>query len=900
MEPPLLSAKLFIPRPRPGLVPRPRLIDRMRAALGSDIVLVSAPAGYGKTTFVLESIRELEKPAGWVSLDSGDNIPTSFLSYFIRALQNVIPGACQPILAAMQSSQPPPTEWLLTGIINSVSEFKDDFVIVLDDYHTIESAVIHEALSFLVEHLPTQIRLVVAGRIDPPLPLARWRLKGKLAEIRAADLSFTPEEATALIQRTTGIDLSAPDLAALERRTEGWVAGLKMAALSLQNKKDVSGYIRSFSGSNRYIMDYLAEEVLNQQPSNIRQFLLETSILDRLCASLCIAVTDRKDSQDILDQMERANLFISTLDDKRSWYRYHQLFATILRNQLVKSSPERMNLLHHRASVWYEQNGLTEDAVEHALLGNNAARAADLLEIIAPSIIGQGQALRLLGYRTRVPQSLIASHPWLCISFAWAALLSHQWDLLSTLLSQANAALSVSPDRLSSTSQQNLRHIQGHLLSIQGYLAQAQGDIVRSIRLSEQANQYLPADDLMTLSANSINIAIDYLLLGEMTKAVPYFEEANKSSTASGNSAVRLSSQAYIAEIELQRSHFEHAVRICSETIELGTRLGGDSPLPYAAIAFILLGQLQYERDDLENAARNLTEGIRLAEDNFNWTFLLKGCLTMAKLVQAQGNSQAAIQFLQRAEEAASKAPQARESRQVPAWKALLALRRGDVAAALDWARQQEDSLPLSNLPGYLQEFDCLTLVRVKLAKGEYTALAEYLVGLIRRAENQGRSAAVIEMLILKALSLEGQRDIAEAVETLDYALSLAEPAGYVRTFVDEGDSLSTSLRKLVGDGRHIEYASRLLNLVIPASQDQSGQSRYRGIDSGVIEALSEREVEILKLIALGKSNRAIASELYLAVGTVKRHVYNIFGKLGVDSRTQAVARARELRLLND
>jgi LuxR family maltose regulon positive regulatory protein len=359
-----------------------------------------------------------------------------------------------------------------------------------------------------------------------------------------------------------------------------------------------------------------------------------------------------------------------------------------------------------------------------------------------------------------------------------------------------------------------------------------------------------------------------------------------------------LSSQSYLAETELQRSSFDQAARMCRETIELGTRLGGNTPLPYSAFAFILLGQLMYEQNDLEGAARNVTDGIRLAEANFNWTFVLKGCLFMAKLSQAQGNSDAVIRYIRRAEEVAPKAPQARESRQLPGWKALLALHRGDISNVTDWARKQESSLPLSKLPSYLQEFEYLTIIRLKLVQGECHDLPIYLDDLIRKTDAQGRSTAIIEILILKALALDCLSQSTEAIATLDYALARAEPAGYMRTFIDEGVPLATLLRKIITGGKHKDYASKLLSLVGPQSQELSIKPAFHGTAQGVTEALSKREIEVLKLVAAGKSNQEIASELYLAMGTVKKHIYNIFSKLGVDSRTKAIARARELSII--
>ncbi len=894
----LLATKTRRPQLPLDWVARPRLSDKMNEALLHKLVLLSAPAGYGKTTLVVEALRDFNKPVGWVSLDAGDNIPGSFLAYFITALQNVVPAICQPVLNALQSPQPPPIDLLLTAVINSVSGHEDEIVLVLDDYHTIESKAVHEAMSFMVEHLPLQVHLVIASRIDPPLSLSRWRVKGDLVEIRADELSFTTEEAAVFLKNGADIALSEQDLATLESRTEGWIAGLKMAALSLRGKKDISGFIDAFSGNHHYILDYLAEEVLNRQPSSVKQFLLETSVLERMCSHLCDAVTERTDSQSMLVQLELANLFIAPLDDERRWYRYHQLFATILQNQLAKSAPERINLLRHRASVWYEKEGLIEEAIDHALMGGNAERAADLLETLAPHILSLGQVPKLLEYLPHIPESFLPARPVLSVSFAWAAILSSKWELVSTMLARVNAALADNPEKLSPFSQSNLRDIKGHMLSIQGYVAQAQGDIHRSIRLAEEANRELAEDNLLTRCSNLQFLAISYLKTGDIAKAIPCLEEANALGHKSGNRAIVLSSRAYLAEMEMQRSQFDRAAETCKETIELGVRWGGACPLPYTALAYVVHGQLKYEQNDLEGAAKDLTEGIELAEANFNWTTTLKGCLLMAKLSQALGRSKEAIEYSRHAEDVAPRAPQAREGRQIPAWKALLALRQGDIATASDWAWQQEVSLPLASLPDYLKEFDYLILVRLKLNQGEYHGLPMALDGVIQRAESQGRSAALVEMLVLKSIALDCLDESVDAEETLDRALSLAEQAGYVRTFIDEGTHLAGLLSKVIAKGKHVDYASRLLGLITSQSQDKPMQSARRETAQGLIEALSERELEVLELIAAGKSNKEVASELFLAIGTVKKHINNIFGKLGAKSRTQAIARARELGII--
>ncbi|MHB1132172.1 MAG: LuxR C-terminal-related transcriptional regulator [Chloroflexota bacterium] len=892
----LLVTKTWLPQLPPDWVPRPRLSGRLNQALCHKLVLLSAPAGYGKTTLAVEALRDCGLPVAWVSLEPADNLPGAFLTYVVTALQGVAPGAGRPILTALRSPQPPPNELLLTALVNALSEGTGDFVVVLDDYHVVESQAVHEAVTFLVEHLPPRAHLLVASRSDPPLPLARWRVKGDLAELRAADLSFTAEEAASFFRAAAGLDLAPADLATLERRTEGWIAGLKMAALSLRGKEDVSAFIGAFSGSHHYVLDYLAEEVLNRQSPEVRQFLLETSPLARLCGPLCDSVTGRDDSQALLARLAQANLFLSPLDDERRWYRYHQLFATILRHHLAQAGPERVQELHRRAGAWYEREGLAEEAIEHALQAGDAERAADLLEGVAPRLLRDGWAVRLLAYRSRLPQALLAARPWLGVSFAWAALLSHQWELLATTLARVDAALALDPERLSPNSRAQLPLVRAHALSIQGYIAQAQGDIARSIRLSEEANRTLPPEDLLTRSANSINLAIDYLIIGDLANATRHLEEARRTGSAGDNHTVVLSALAYQAEAETRRARLDDATALCQEAIALGTRLGGAAPLPYTAIAFILLGQALYERDDLAGAAANLAEGIRLAAENFNWTFLLKGYLLMTKVAQARGDAATAGEHLRRAEEAAPRAPQARESRQLPAWRALLALRRGDLAAAAAWAGEQEAALPLSRPPGFADEFAYLTLARVKLARADCRGLPEALAELARQAEGQDRNAAALEAHLLRALALDALGQPAPALAALDRALDLGAPSGFARTFLDEGPPLVPLLRRLSTAGGQAQYAARLLAALAPAPDEAAPAARRQA--AGLAESFSARELEVLRLVAAGRSNKEIAAELVLALGTVKKHTSNIFGKLSVESRTQAVARARELGLL--
>jgi LuxR family transcriptional regulator, maltose regulon positive regulatory protein len=899
---PLSDIQLLVTRTRVPQLPldwmaRPRLSGKLVEAWRHKLVLISAPAGYGKTTLVIETLHGFKQPAGWVSLEAGDNDPGSFWTYFILALQKVRPSFGQPILNALQSHQQPPTTWVLTALINSISENQEDFTLVLDDYHNIESQAINEAVSYLVDHLPVQVHLIILSRSDPPLPLARWRVKGELAEIRAADLGFTLEEAAQFFKNVTGLCLTGPDLATLENRTEGWIAGLKMAALSLHGRKDISAYVRDFSGSNRYVLDYLAEEVLQQQPSDLKLFLLETSILERLSSPLCDAVTGRSDSQSWLARAEEANLFISPLDDERRWYRYHQLFATILSNQLAKSGPEKVQLLHQRASFWYEKQGLTREAFNHALAGGDTDRAAVLVENAAPDMLGHHQAVALLEYASCLPDALVLASPWLCIFFAWASLMANRPDMLSTMVSRVSAALAESPSAFSARSSANMQRVKGHLLSIQSFIAQSQGDTPGSIRLAEEADRILPGnelDDLLARAVNSLNLVSCHQTTGDISKSIPYLESLAEAGRKINYHYAVLAAMGSLAEIEIQLARSDRADTFCREAIEYGSHWGGACPLSSTAYAYIFLGQLNYAQHDLACALENLTKGIELGEASFNWEPVLKGYLYLAEVSAAQGNQEEAMEYLQRAAKVGPWVFVPPEVAQIPARKARLFLRGGNIAPALDWARQQEASLPLAKIPGYLQEYAYLTLIRTRLAAGEYRGLPDYLGEFVSNAERQQRISMVIEALLLKAQALDRLGQLPAAREALKRALELAEPSGYLQVFIDEGAPITGLLGTMTSVDQQFAYATKILGMMAPLAADQSG-TPARTIIPGAVETLSEREIEVLRLITEGKSNKEIASALFLAVGTVKKHTNNLFGKLGVDSRTRAIARAREL-----
>jgi len=892
----LIVTKTRPPQMPPDRVARPRLSRKLFEALKHKLVLVSAPAGYGKTTLVVEALKEYKKPAGWLTLEAEENLPGNFWKYFILALQSIMPGVCGPVFSTLQSPQPPPLEWVLATIINSISNPESDFVLVLDDYHNIDSPAVHQGMNFIIEHLPPRAHLVIVSRADPPLPLARWLVKGEMVEIRASDLSFSGEETAAFMKQTAGIVLSGPDLELLENRTEGWVAGLKMAAFSLKGKQNISAYIRAFSGSNRYVMDYLAEEVLNQQPSGLKQFLLETSILERLCAPLCDAVTERSDSQSLLAHLEATNLFISPLDDERCWYRYHQLFSSILHSRLINDEPQRISLLHQRAAGWFEKEGLIEEAVEHSLQGGDNTRAVALLERIAPRMLGQNRAVKLLEYTSRIPEPLIPARPWLCVFFAWAALTANQPEVLSKMLLRATGALSEVPERVLPNDSTDVKRLKGHILTLQSIIAQAQDDIPLAIRLSEEANRELPSagtEDLLARAVNSLNLGGYYQKTGDIALSITSLEGLISIGRQLDYQYAVLAGLGSLAEIEMQLSRLDRAAGICREAIEQSERQGSTYRLPVTALSYVVLGQVQYEQNNLDSARENLKKGIELGEAGYFREAVIKGELTMTKLAWAQGDPVSADECIRHAAQLGPWVVVPPEVQQLPVIKAWLALKKSDINAATEWAEQQEKSLPLSRLPGYQQECAYLMLFRVKLASGNCQGLPSYLDKFIQNAESQKRSAAVIEALLLKALVLDCLRDSGAAVDVFDKTLAMAETSGYVRLLVDEGERAAGLLRRMIDAGKHAAYSLKLLDILDRQSSDRLSSRRSM---TGV-EALSERELEVLRLITSGKSNKEIGSELFLAVGTVKKHINNIFGKLGVESRTRAVARARELGL---
>jgi len=892
---PLLSTKLYIARPRPDLLPRPRLTQRLNDGLHRKLTLISAPAGFGKTTLLSEWSLQSKRPVAWISLDEGDNDPARFWAYFIAALQTLQVNVGDAALAAFQSPQPPPMEVVLTALINEIAIIPEPFALVLDDYHVIETQPVHSALTFLLNHLPPQMHLIIATRADPPLPLARLRGRGQLTELREADLRFTTDEAAAFLNQAMGLNLSAEQVAALEERTEGWIAGLQLAALSMQGRSDIPGFIAAFAGSHRYILDYLAEEVLQRQPEGVQTFLLQTAILDRLSGPLCDTVTGQGDSQTMLERLERANLFLVPLDEERRWYRYHRLFAELLRAYLQREQPNRVPGLHRRASEWYEQNGLLAEAVGHALAAKDFERAARLVEQAAPQMLMRGELVTLLGWLAALPDERIRAWPALCTYYAWVLTLTGQLDAVEPRLQDAEQGLQ--PDIPAA----ELQDLLGQIAAIRAYIAALHRDVPHAIELARQALEHLPEENPAVRAFVAFTLGGACLLSDDVAEACQAFAEASALGRAAGNVHVAIPALCNLAGLRALQGQLHQAAGLYQEALELATpslahqREGrGGRTLPVAAMAYSGLGGLLYEWNDLEGAMRHLREGIEQSKQWGNVDALASSYARVARVLQAQGDEAGALEALKEAGQLVRRhAVIPTTAARVAAYQASLWLAQGNLGAATRWV--QERGLSVDDELGYLREPEHIALARVLIAQGKYDEALQFLARLRQAAETRGRMGSLIEILVLQALALQSQGNTTQAMPALERALSLAEPEGYVRLFVDEGAPMAKLLRQALSRGIAPNYVSRLLAAF--GAEEQRGEEAEKRAPL-LLEPLSERELEVLRLLAAGLSNREIAEKLIVAVGTVKAHIHNIYGKLGVQSRTQAVARARELGIL--
>jgi LuxR family maltose regulon positive regulatory protein len=899
---PVLRTKLFVPPVRSKRVARPGLIDQINGGLDKALVLVSAPAGFGKTSLLIEWTAQAQLPVAWLSLDAVDNDPHRFLNYVTAALNGVFPARDAPVCAAtqemLQSIQPLPFQTLMITLINELAGMGESLAFVLDDYQFITSSEVNQGVTFLLEHMPANLHLILATRVDPNLPLHRLRVRGQLVELRAADLRFNEQEAYAFLSQVMALNLSDHDIATLNSRTEGWIAGLQMAALSLEGVSDPAAFIRKFGGSHRYILEYLIEEVLERQPERIQSFLLQTSILDRLSSPLCNALlTGEEDSQSILEHLERSNLFLIPLDEVGGWYRYHHLFADLLRVQLKRSQPGTMEALHLRASQWYEREGMPEQAIQHALAVKALERVASLVERYALEIISRGEMLALLHLMRLLPEELILSRPMLCVHYAWGLTFSGQLAQVETWLGAAEKSARADD------SAWRTNEILGNIAIIRALVADFRGDMLIAIQLAQQADALLPEDELKARSVVPYVLGDGYFATGELDQAENAYLQIRLIGRTSGNlwtSAVALHKLALLKKLQ---GRLREAHELCQEAIHLAREKGGQR---YGSIGatYICLSDLLREWNDLQ-AAREMV--IQAIKDMVHWpnpTDLVNGYTTLAKICLSSGDIEGAAEALKQAHEqdrqgkiflATQKALQAC---QVRLW-----LARGKTQAAGAWLEKQSfaDGNAIAGPASldYLSELDRISAARVFISRKEYSRAEKLLSDLARAAESAGRTGRLIEILVLMSVARRQRGDIEPAVAALKEALRLAEPQGYVRVFVDEGGAVKDLLGRMErGAGRLRDYQGKLLAAFEDETTAQPAGEKDHPEPQPLDKPLSERELEVLQLICQGYSNREIAQKLVISIHTVKRHNYNIYAKLEVGNRAQAILRAQQLGLV--
>lgn len=885
------------------MVSRPRLFGRLSDILNRKLTLISAPAGFGKTTLVSEWVASLTpnpSPAGrgegvrvaWLSLDEGDNDPVRFISYLIAALQTIKAGIGEGLLPALQSHQPPQVEVVLTTLLNEISVIPDPFLLILDDYHVIDSKLVDEALAFLVERLPPQMHLVIATREDPRLPLARLRARGQLTELRAADLRFTPAEAAEFLNRVMGLNLSDGDVAALEARTEGWIAGLQLAALSMQGhaSRDAASFIRSFTGSHRFILDYLIEEVLGQQSEKIQTFLLHTSILNRMCGSLCDAVLldPSTSGQETLEQLEHTNLFIVPLDNERRWYRYHHLFGDLLRQRLGQHN--ELSEYHLRASKWYEANEDLAEAFHHALEANDFERAARLAEAAWQNMERSFQTLAWLGWVKKLPDAAICSRPWLCVQIGWAYSDVGELEPSEAYLQNAERALAGMEDR------EEFKSIPGTIALIRAGNAQIEGNLAETVRYAELSVRLAPENDLLTRAQAAITLGFTHWAAGDVEASLQAMQTWMEEMQKLGNQMYVIASAFVVADMQVTLGRLGEAERALRQTIQKAEAFGQEAEV-VTAHHHLGLAMLAYERGDDAAFARSLQIAANLGQRTTLVDWLHRWNLAQARLKESDGEFDSALQCLDDAQRGYVKNP-IPMLQPIAARKARIYLKQGRLDKAQAWARER--SLSVKDEANYLGEYEHLTLARIHLAEGSFAGVHELLERLLALAESQKRTGSVIEILLTQAFFHQAQGDQHQALAALERALRLTEPEGYIRIFVDEGEPM----RLLISDFRlQIEKQSHGQDRKLIGYTDKilaafpQPKSKIVNPKSEIIEPLSEREMEVLRLLCSELSGPEIAERLIVSLNTLRTHTKNIFNKLGVNNRRAAVRRAEELDL---
>ncbi|MBI5965910.1 MAG: helix-turn-helix transcriptional regulator [Chloroflexi bacterium] len=904
----ILATKLYIPPIRPQLVLRPRLIEQLNEGLFSSrkLTIISASAGFGKTTLVSDWVASCERRIAWLSLDEDDNDPARFLTYLITALQTIVPNIGAEVLQMVQSAQLPPLESILTILLNEIGTIPDNFILILDDYHVIEDKEVGKAMTFLLAHLPPQIHLVITTREDPNLPLARLRARNQLTELRTADLRFMPSEATEFLNQGMRLNLSEEDVAALEARTEGWIAGLQLAAISIQGHKDAGNFIKSFTGSHHFVLDYLVEEVLQQQPERVQDFLLCTSILDRMTGPLCDAVllNSLASGRDTLEQLEHNNLFINSLDNERSWYRYHHLFGGLLRQRLGKMrTPEEIAGYHLRASEWHEKNGDPTQAFHHAVSAGDFNRAAMLAEKHWREMNESFQMTAWLGWVKQLPEELICLRPVLCTQIAWGYMDISDVDASESRLRDAERCLEGPSDEMVIVAEDQFRSLPARIAIARTYNAQSVSDFPAAVKYAELALKLAPEEDHFMSAQTKAILGGTYWANGDLEAACKSMSDWIENAQKAGNFAFAIASASGKADILTEQGHLREALKTYQGSLQLATEHAAESQR-IIAHHHLGLALLYHEMREDETAAQHFQKSMELGQQSVLRDWSYRKYLAQARLKESEGDLDSALDLLDDAKRfyARSLIPY---TRPIDALKVSIYLKQGRLSNAQEWVR--EHGLSANDDLNYVREFEHITLARVLIAEYQSNREERFILDglhllehLLKVAEDQNRMGSVLQILMVAALAHHAAGSTPQAFASLERTLRLSQPEGYFRTFVDEGEPMR-ALLSAFQTWIEKQPRSQYQELGVYTGKLLSAFAQPSGIGkpaSGMAEALSPRELEVLRLIAQGLSNNEISQKLFLALNTVKGHNRIIFSKLQVQNRTEAVARARELGLL--
>lgn len=870
----VLTTKFYTPSIRPNLVARPRLIERMNIAEHVKLTLVSAPAGYGKSTLAGEWVNQKGIPAAWLTLDKNDNNLNRLITYIIAAIRTVFPDFGEMTLAALQMDQPLAPNTILTSLINEINRTSNQLMLVLDDYHNITDHQVHEAISYLLDFLSEFVHLVILTRSDPPIPLGRLRAQGQLVEIRVNDLSFTSEETTAFLNETMGLGLSSELIRSLEERTEGWITGLQLAALSLKelDSQQIGEFITKFTGGHHYIVDYLLEEVLARQPDSLRDFLLRTSVLERLTGDLCNALTGRADGQDMLESLDRGNLFLLPLDDMRRWYRYHRLFADLLQQRLRQEQGYSARNLHRQASDWFEKNRFIFEAMQHALKAKDFERVAEQMEQVGWELFTRGEMAAIIRWISALPKEILSSRPELSVLYAWAMAKSGQLDDVEPCLQGVDT-----------------QTMKGEVAAVRAYVSGVHGNLSQAVELAQTALANLPEENFHMRAIVTQNLGVAYHWIGDPISAIQTLTKAVELTRLANQKFQTLTTLAILGRAHEMQGNLHKAREIYQNAITLGSE-ASQEPVPFAGMAYVGMARLQYEWNDLEGAMYNAREGIRLSKTGGFMAYQIFGYAILARIYEAKGDHDRADEMLQKAEWLGQGSEYDLVLALVSEMRIRMWIRQGNLSAAEDWARahllSSVDELNAAS------EIEQIAVARVLVAQDRFDQALNLLTQLLDTAQAANRMENVLKILILLALVYQSERKTASALSVLERVLALAKSEGYRRIFIDQGEAMERLLRRAGTQGIEPQFVAKLL-----PEFDQSSAGPGM-ITQPLIEPLSRRQLEVLNLLADGLSNEEIAEKLVITVGTVKAHTANIYRKLNVNSRLQAVARARELEIL--